>query len=628
MGDGRVARGEGRGARGGVRQPQRARSEVRGSTTGRTFVRYLRLPPLGGDSEAQYNRIVLTTGSVLDGRYEILESIAEGGMGSVYRARRTLLGDEVAIKVMRADFATNASLKERFFRESRACAQLRHPNIVSILDFNVDAEDRPFLVMELLNGRSLRQEIAARGPLPLAEAVETIVPLCGALQLAHDRGILHRDLKPANIVAHDFGGGTRAHKIVDFGLAQIREASDATRLTSEHQFLGTISYASPEQLTGGRVDARSDIYSLGVVVYELITGRVPFPGTEPMAVVTALLTKASPSPSSLRDDLPPWVDLVLARALAKGPSDRFESMAAFARALTASEPSDRPTVIIEGASRSAGGLLTTYDLGRKLGPGRLGSDVFLGTHRALGHPVAIRMLRRGPDRNWNAVRARFLREARTLQVAHPSIIQVRDYGEEGDLVYLVTDYIEGASLREVLTREGPMAWERLRPLLAQLTEAARVLHRRNGLLCGSNPDIMRLVPDEDGERLMISTAGVWDAEDLLATLRDQTVRGTALADVELRYVAPELLTGRSADVRSDVFTMGVLAYEMATGSLPYDGASMPSLLGVMLRGRPVDPRDRQPTLPAAAAAAVLKALAAEPDERFATAREFGGALLA
>ncbi len=341
-------------------------------------------------------------------------------MGAVYRARRLLLGDEVAIKVMRAEFAVDPSSKERFFRESRACAQLRHPNIVSILDFNVDADGRPFLVMELLNGRSLRQEIAARGALPLTEAIATITPLSAALQLAHDRGILHRDLKPANIVLHDFGGGTRVHKIVDFGLAQIREASDATRLTSAHQFLGTIPYASPEQLTGGRVDGRADIYSLGVVVYELLTGRVPFPGTDAMAVVTALLTTAPPSPSSLRSDLPAWVDVVLARALAKEPADRYESMTAFGRALAARNEAERPTMSLDTAGTS-GGLLATYDVGRKLGAGRLGSEVFLGTHRALGHPVAIRLLRRGSERNWNAVRARFLREAKTLQIAHPSI---------------------------------------------------------------------------------------------------------------------------------------------------------------------------------------------------------------
>jgi serine/threonine protein kinase len=248
-------------------------------------------------------------------------------------------------------------------------------------------------------------------------------------------------------------------------------------------------------------------------------------------------------------------------------------------------------------------------------------------HRALGHPVAIRLLRRGTDRNWDAVRARFLREAQTLQVAHPSIIQVRDYGEEGDLVYLVTDFIDGPSLRSVLQTGGAIAWPRLQPLLAQLLEAARILHRKGGLLCGVNPEIMRIAPDEDGERLMISTAGIWQASDLLATMGDATLRGTALADVELHYVAPELLTGQNADVRSDVFTMGVLAYEMATGTVPFGGVSMPALLGSMLKGRPRNPREAQPTLPEGSAAAILKALASAPEDRYLTAKEFAAAVL-
>src|SRR5262249_48631501 len=160
-------------------------------------------------------------------------------------------------------FSHDPAARERFLRESRACAQLRHPNIVSILDFNLDGEGRPFLVMELLNGRSLRQELAARGPLPVADVQALFGSVGSALALAHDYGIVHRDLTPANIVAHDFGGGTRVHKIVDFGL--VRElSSDATRLTGTDQFIGTLTYASPEQLTGRDVDARSDQYSLAV----------------------------------------------------------------------------------------------------------------------------------------------------------------------------------------------------------------------------------------------------------------------------------------------------------------------------------------------------------------------------
>jgi serine/threonine protein kinase len=573
---------------------------------------------------------VLGAGTIIDGRYEILAPLAEGGMGAVFVARRCLLGDKVAIKIVRAEAARDQGAKERFLRESRASAQLRHPNIVSILDYNLDADGRPYLVMELLNGRSLREEIAARGRLPLDEVQSIIVPLCAALQLAHGQGILHRDLKPGNIVAHDFGGGTKTHKIVDFGL--VRDiSSDSTRLTGAHEFLGTFTYAAPEQVLGGDMDARSDQYSLAVVTYELLTGRPPFDAPDPAQLVTALLMRAMVPPSLLREDLPKWVDVVLGRALAKSATDRYDSMSAFATALQSGSTQSRPTVLMNVSatpSGGGGGLLATYDLGERLGPGRLGSEVFTGTHRALGHPVAIRLLRRTAGRNWDAVRARFLREAQTLQIAHPSIIQVRDYGEEGDLVYLVTDFIEGPSLRQVLQTDGAMPWSRLRPLLAQLTEAARMLHRKRGLLCGVSPDIMRVVPDagDDGELLMISTAGVWQASDLLATLGDETLRGSALADVELHYVAPELLTGESADVRSDVFTMGVVSYEMATAALPYAGPSMPALLGAMLKGRLADPRALQPTLPDAAASAIVKALAPAPADRYLSAKEFAAAL--
>ena len=569
---------------------------------------------------------MLAAGHILDGRYEIVSIIASGGMGAVYRARRTLLLDEVAIKVIRAD-STVPSVRERFMRESRASARLRHPNIVSILDFDIDSSGNPFLVMELLSGPSLKDEIAARRRLEVADVQRIVPQLCNALELAHSNGIVHRDLKPANVVRHDFPGGEQVYKIVDFGIVAIRGSSDETRLTGADQFVGTVAYSSPEQLRAAGVHPLSDVYSLGAVVFEMLTGRLPFTGDDVLGIVSAQLSSPVPSLRAVRADLPAWVDIVVARALAKDPAERWPTIGAFGEAIRAGDGRAQT-----GVAGRATGLLATYDIGPHVGPGRLGSEVYRGVHRALGHPVAIRMLRRGGQRNWEAVRARFLREAQTLQIPHPSIIQVRDYGEEGDLVYVVTDFIVGLSLRELMSASGPIAWARLRPLLVQLLGAARVLHRRNGLLAGLTPDIMRVARERDEgdsceeERLMISTAGIWQAQDLLGTLQERTLRGVGLADGELRYVAPELLTGQAADVRSDVFTIGVLGYEMATGTVPYDAASMQPLLGAMLKGTPLPPVEKQPTLPAAASAALLRALRPTPAERFASAKEFAAAL--
>lgn len=573
--------------------------------------------------------MVFSPGQILDGRYEILAPLAEGGMGAVYRARRTLLGDEVAIKVVLPDL-TNRTARDRFLRESRLAASLRHPAIVSIFDFDMPEGGQPYLVMELLTGPSLRDEIHAHGRLEVSDVQHITPAICSALQQAHVNGIVHRDIKPANIVAHEYMGGSRVYKLVDFGVANLRQTTDETRLTGPDQFVGTVAYAAPEQLTAGAVDARSDIYSLAAVVFEMLTGRPPFAGDDVMTIVAGHLSTPPPRIRSLRPDVPHWLDAAVARGLAKAPSDRFQTAAEFGEALRGPGDEETRTNDSRPIPVSNSGLISIYDIGDVVGPGRLGSRVFRATHRALGHPVAIRILESSAP-NWAAVRERFLREARALQVVHPSILQVRDYGEEQGFVYVVTDFVDGVSLRALLREEGAMPWARLKPLLQQLLGAVRVLHRRKALICGLNPDIVRVrrsdpSADEE-ERILISTGGIWTAQDLLATLQDSTLRGQALEDGELRYVAPELLTGGVVDVRSDIFTIGVLAYEMATGRPPFDGTTMPELLGRMLGGAVADPRSVHAGIPDATASAILRALRASPGERFETVKQFEGAVL-
>ena len=217
----------------------------------------------------------------------------------------------------------------------------------------------------------------------------------------------------------------------------------------------------------------------------MLTGRVPYPGDDPMAVLNGHLNAPVPRPSSLRPDLPAWLDVTICRALAKNPDDRWSDIAEFGRALNArrGRSADRR----RRCRRCASGLLSTYEHRRARGPRPARERSLSRRAPRDGHPVAIRLLRRDGERNWEGARARFLREAQTLQVAHPSIIQVRDYGEEAGLVYLVTDFIEGPSLRELMQAAGPLPWQRLERLAAQLVEAAHVLHRRKGLLCGRQP---------------------------------------------------------------------------------------------------------------------------------------------
>lgn len=565
---------------------------------------------------------MLPAGTRIEDRYEILGPLGSGGMGQVYRARRLRLEDEVAIKVLQGAEHAPPELHERFLRESRACAQLRHPGIVGILDFGVDARRQPYMVMELLSGPSLAEEIALQAPMPPARVAGIVSSVAAALQLAHDQGITHRDLKPANIVLHRYDTGERVYKVIDFGLAVIKSASDATRLTDPNLFIGTMAYAAPEQIRGEPVTAAADIYALGVIIYEMLTGVRPFDAEDRITLLNQVLTVRPVKPTERGADLPPAVDDVLMRALAKDPAERWPSVTDFAAALEAAAGVGQAP-----AAAPDTGLLARYELGAPLGRGRLGSLVYRGLHRALGVPVAIRVLKRDEQPHWEAVRARFLLEARTLQVAHPSLLQVRDFGEDDRSVFLVTDLVDGPSLRQALAADAPFPWARARELVAQALDAVAALHRRGGFIAGVNPDMIRLTSEEGRERIVMSTAGIRSVQDVLKTMREQELRGHEASEQELPYVAPEVLMGRAPDARADVFTMGVLAYEMATGSLPYRAPSMPELLGQMLQATPAAPASLNGDIPPACSDAILRAVNGRAAERFESARELAGALL-
>jgi serine/threonine protein kinase len=258
------------------------------------------------------------------GRYLVQEEIGRGGMARVYRAFDTSLKRTVALKVMAPHLALDPEFERRFEREAITVANLRHPNIVTVYDIG-EANGLRYIAMEYVRGRTLHAIIRERGALGLAIAISIIAPVADALDHAHAQGAVHRDVKPHNILI-DIEGRVL---LTDFGIAQ---APDGERLTRTGIFMGTPEYISPEQASAQRVDGRSDLYSLAIVTYEMITGVVPFSGATPQLIM-AHVQSPPPPPSSIAPQEPPELDLVLARALAKRPEQRFGSGAAFVEAL-------------------------------------------------------------------------------------------------------------------------------------------------------------------------------------------------------------------------------------------------------------------------------------------------------
>ena len=274
-------------------------------------------------------------------------------MGEVYRATDTKLGRDVAIKVLPEAVARDAERLARFEREARSLAALNHPNIVTIFAVE-EADGTRFLAMELVEGESL-DTLLAPGGFPLPRFFEIAVPLADALSAAHERGIVHRDLKPGNVMVTREG----RVKVLDFGLAKLEAADSNPNLTStptesranltgEGQVFGTVAYMSPEQARGGKVDARSDVFSLGVVLYQMLTGERPFQGASAVDMISSILRDTPPSVTDLRADLPPHLARILRRCLEKDPRDRYQTSRDVFNELrdlrteTSSAPSTRP----------------------------------------------------------------------------------------------------------------------------------------------------------------------------------------------------------------------------------------------------------------------------------------------
>ena len=267
-------------------------------------------------------------GELIADRYEVDRLLGRGGMSSVYKAHDTLLERNVALKILHERHLEDDEYVERFRREARVVAQLSHPNIVTVIDRG-EADGKPFIVFEYVDGQTLDELVGKRGALPVDEALEIAIAIARGLAFAHRHGLVHRDVKPQNILLN----GDRRPKVTDFGIARSLDVKKG--VTQTGTVLGTSNYIAPEQASGDGASVQSDVYSLGVVLFELLTGSVPFVGESFVTVAMQHINEPAPNVASRRRGVPPRVAAAVGRALAKSPRDRFPTMDAFAAELEA-----------------------------------------------------------------------------------------------------------------------------------------------------------------------------------------------------------------------------------------------------------------------------------------------------
>ena len=555
--------------------------------------------------------------------YEILEVLGQGGMGSVYRARHTLLDEIRAIKLIKASLQEDTNFVNRFIREAKILVKLRHPNLVYFYEFGALEENVFFMVIEFLHGESALERVSRLQKIPFQDALRIVREAALGLHRAHQKDVIHRDISPDNLLIVKKEDGTEITKVIDFGIAK---PVGAETYTHNNAFLGKPEFCSPEQCgilkEGEVIDARCDIYSLGVTLYFLLTGKLPFHSTSSAGYLVKHV-QAVPKPISEylpSAECPPQLEALIAKTLAKNRDERFSTMEEFARALEELETSKvalpAPEIPVDLSRMQPGyRFMNRYDIEGTVYEGRKGI-VYKAKDLQLQTIVALKII--------NPVlmpaakdRSRFVRGLRLAQrVTHSNVCRVYEIAETGKNIYVSMEFLEGSTLAEILQYEGrlrlPQALRLFKQLLAGLSEAHRVgvIHRNlkpQNIMIGPTNEARlmdfasSISPDADGDNALISSAGEFV--------------GTP------SYMAPEQFEAVQPDHTVDVYSFGVLMFQVLTGRLPFAGKTLPALVYAHSKTEPEKPSTIIPDFPVELERIILKAMQKKPGDRYQSARE-------